>query len=140
SFALCPLSLHDALPVFGADAPLLLRPGNSRQPQLRHLVEEGPVEFLLLVPLRGGGSHFLFRELPDHFPHHFMFFAQSKLHGHRSRQRFSRKIPGPGGAGRTFPPLPRSFIRRDRKSTRLNSSHVKISYAVFCLKKKKYYI
>src|SRR5207302_5959961 len=27
-------------------------------------------------------------------------------------------------------------IRKDRKSTRLNSSHVKISYAVFCLKKK----
>src|SRR5690625_6354756 len=27
----------------------------------------------------------------------------------------------------------------DRKSTRLNSSHVAISYAVFCLKKKKYY-
>src|SRR5436309_5997318 len=27
----------------------------------------------------------------------------------------------------------------DRKSTRLNSSHVKISYAVFCLKKKKGY-
>src|SRR5437660_7077781 len=32
----------------------------------------------------------------------------------------------------------RSFdTRRDRKSTRLNSSHVAISYAVFCLKKKK---
>src|SRR6266496_6215921 len=30
--------------------------------------------------------------------------------------------------------MPRS---RDRKSTRLNSSHVEISYAVFCLKKKK---
>src|SRR5690606_41031273 len=30
-----------------------------------------------------------------------------------------------------------SFIEIDRKSTRLNSSHVKISYAVFCLKKKK---
>src|SRR5256885_9637604 len=28
----------------------------------------------------------------------------------------------------------------DRKSTRLNSSHLVISYAVFCLKKKKYYI
>src|SRR5699024_11500552 len=27
-------------------------------------------------------------------------------------------------------------LRRDRKSTRLNSSHVSISYAVFCLKKK----
>src|SRR5438045_7367682 len=38
--------------------------------------------------------------------------------------------------GRTMPPcwLAR---RRDRKSTRLNSSHLGISYAVFCLKKKK---
>src|SRR5436309_4892921 len=51
---------------------------------------------------------------------------------------------GEGGPMR----LPRSPFRfsgaaagtrtgRDRKSTRLNSSHVKISYAVFCLKKKK---
>src|SRR5699024_2007615 len=29
------------------------------------------------------------------------------------------------------------YITRDRKSTRLNSSHVSISYAVFCLKKKR---
>src|SRR5438067_5262811 len=29
------------------------------------------------------------------------------------------------------------LVARDRKSTRLNSSHVSISYAVFCLKKKK---
>src|SRR5256885_16664971 len=29
------------------------------------------------------------------------------------------------------------WMRRDRKSTRLNSSHLVISYAVFCLKKKK---
>src|SRR5215467_15288370 len=31
----------------------------------------------------------------------------------------------------------RTSQRRDRKSTRLNSSHLVISYAVFCLKKKK---
>src|ERR1039458_3671864 len=31
-------------------------------------------------------------------------------------------------------------MKRDRKSTRLNSSHLGISYAVFCLKKKKYYL
>src|SRR5690348_17583153 len=31
----------------------------------------------------------------------------------------------------------KQFRRRDRKSTRLNSSHPSISYAVFCLKKKK---
>src|SRR5688572_32128729 len=30
-----------------------------------------------------------------------------------------------------------AFLSRDRKSTRLNSSHSQISYAVFCLKKKK---
>src|SRR5437773_8270225 len=29
------------------------------------------------------------------------------------------------------------IVHRDRKSTRLNSSHITISYAVFCLKKKK---
>src|SRR2546430_13161768 len=33
--------------------------------------------------------------------------------------------------------LPWSHIAADRKSTRLNSSHSQISYAVFCLKKKK---
>src|SRR5690606_41564258 len=37
-------------------------------------------------------------------------------------------------AGRRHHALPGA----DRKSTRLNSSHVKISYAVFCWKKKKY--
>src|SRR5256885_5592431 len=31
----------------------------------------------------------------------------------------------------------RNIAQRDRKSTRLNSSHLVISYAVFCLKKKK---
>src|SRR5207249_5919969 len=32
---------------------------------------------------------------------------------------------------------PEPIMQTDRKSTRLNSSHVSISYAVFCLKKKK---
>src|SRR6266540_5465462 len=35
------------------------------------------------------------------------------------------------------PPRRRRAVGRDRKSTRLNSSHITISYAVFCLKKKK---
>src|SRR5690606_41837430 len=43
--------------------------------------------------------------------------------------------------GITAPPLGHQDVAvgqyQDRKSTRLNSSHVKISYAVFCLKKKK---
>src|SRR3712207_8910280 len=48
-----------------------------------------------------------------------------------------------GGSKRVPQRLPRRDLetggadRRDRKSTRLNSSHANISYAVFCLKKKK---
>src|SRR6266702_901392 len=38
---------------------------------------------------------------------------------------------------RSGPPSMHAKPNRDRKSTRLNSSHVAISYAVFCLKKKK---
>src|SRR5207253_9836470 len=40
-------------------------------------------------------------------------------------------------AVRKLASLARAREARDRKSTRLNSSHVAISYAVFCLKKKK---
>src|SRR5690242_21066142 len=56
-----------------------------------------------------------------------------------------RGSPGAGGraaAARSRargPGADRLLARlRDRKSTRLNSSHMSISYAVFCLKKKKY--
>src|SRR5690606_41855409 len=48
-------------------------------------------------------------------------------------------LAGPAGRQRSKQSKvsPREHCREDRKSTRLNSSHVKISYAVFCLKKKK---
>src|SRR5699024_12452511 len=52
--------------------------------------------------------------------------------------RLRRDGAGPGG--KNFPgTLPQGLPhgQRDRKSTRLNSSHVSISYAVFCLKKKR---
>src|SRR6266542_5078280 len=42
-----------------------------------------------------------------------------------------------GGPAPDLPGLPRPALGQDRKSTRLNSSHGSISYAVFCLKKKK---
>src|SRR3712207_8246138 len=47
---------------------------------------------------------------------------------------------GPRGHAGADPPgvhADAADARRDRKSTRLNSSHANISYAVFCLKKKK---
>src|SRR3989449_4298329 len=49
-----------------------------------------------------------------------------------SGQRQVTQLPGASFAPSFFPDS-----RRDRKSTRLNSSHGYISYAVFCLKKKK---
>src|SRR5258705_4611399 len=36
-----------------------------------------------------------------------------------------------------LPQDPPDYVHRDRKSTRLNSSHLGISYAVFCLRKKQ---
>src|SRR5690606_2173624 len=60
--------------------------------------------------------------------------------GRRHRHR-SADIPGgtPGGGSVISFRRGQDMLRwvEDRKSTRLNSSHVKISYAVFCLKKKK---
>src|SRR3712207_9230739 len=42
-----------------------------------------------------------------------------------------------GGYGTSWASDPTEEMVADRKSTRLNSSHANISYAVFCLKKKK---
>src|SRR3712207_7182782 len=63
----------------------------------------------------------------------------------RARRRRDEPAALPGHQRRRHPrardPVPRRggtvVGRGDRKSTRLNSSHANISYAVFCLKKKK---
>src|SRR2546427_2449534 len=56
----------------------------------------------------------------------------------RTGRQGARRLPGAGrvegGVGHGGPC---TRCQRDRKSTRLNSSHSQISYAVFCLKKKK---
>src|SRR5439155_21950449 len=59
----------------------------------------------------------------------------SSPHGHpdAAQDRRCRKVRG---VLRRGPIRAASRRSRDRKSTRLNSSHVAISYAVFCLKKK----
>src|SRR5690606_9797797 len=53
-------------------------------------------------------------------------WRRSGVHAHPSTRRRSCRLQ-----------CARRHVARDRKSTRLNSSHVKISYAVFCLKKKR---
>src|SRR5256885_8842732 len=51
------------------------------------------------------------------------------------RPRSSRRNTSPDGSNQLI--QRRAASKLDRKSTRLNSSHLVISYAVFCLKKKK---
>src|SRR3712207_7378230 len=82
------LSLHDALPICGAEQRVL---GAPRHPPADVEGQRRPVH-------------------------------------PRRRQRVAR-------AGRE-----RAGAAEDRKSTRLNSSHANISYAVFCLKKKKHHV
>src|SRR3712207_8140586 len=62
--------------------------------------------------------------------------AADRHREHRLGPRALQPPPVRGGGGRAR----RRPRRRDRKSTRLNSSHANISYAVFCLKKKKHII
>src|SRR2546430_6690419 len=67
------------------------------------------------------------------FPYTTLFRSHGDGAPHNGLSEFA--LPG-RGAGR-FCLVSRKRRRGDRKSTRLNSSHSQISYAVFCLKKKK---
>src|SRR5689334_24154512 len=69
------------------------------------------------------------------FPYTTLFRSRRVHPRLRGRSRRSTAAAAPGGAV-TERQLPR-VSAEDRKSTRLNSSHSSISYAVFCLKKKK---
>src|SRR3989442_10404084 len=79
------------------------------------------------------------------FPYTTLFRSQSPPHTRRARLRGSGRHSLLRDAPRRGEVVARSAAARraaaargrDRKSTRLNSSHVRISYAVFCLKKKK---
>src|SRR2546427_5796029 len=65
------------------------------------------------------------------FPYTTLFRSRPARGRHRGLQQQSRGRGARVGQGRG------RLCARDRKSTRLNSSHSQISYAVFCLKKKK---
>src|SRR5437868_12773258 len=58
--------------------------------------------------------------------------AVGEVPGERARAVDDSRVPANAVAARVI------NSGKDRKSTRLNSSHVSISYAVFCLKKKKF--
>src|SRR3712207_8892636 len=57
--------------------------------------------------------------------------------GYRAEAHAARIHSRDGRAHHAGERLPAELPRQDRKSTRLNSSHANISYAVFCLKQKQ---
>src|SRR5690625_6829813 len=66
------------------------------------------------------------------------FGAAGRLPGRSTRDSRQQHHRGPGAAHPPARHAAQLSLARDRKSTRLNSSHVAISYAVFCLKKKRH--
>src|SRR3712207_8182297 len=70
------------------------------------------------------------REGTVHRPEHRRGRAEGEVEAHVLE-------PQPGALRLGAPEAPALLEPADRKSTRLNSSHANISYAVFCLKKKK---
>src|SRR2546430_6672107 len=90
--------------------------------------------FWLLVGLPLLGFYLLRAAFPDHS---YDVFSYHLLHAERSLRG---ALYAPGDYFPTalpFNPVADTLTGLDRKSTRLNSSHSQISYAVFCLKKKK---
>src|SRR5258707_11083306 len=77
------------------------------------------------------------------FPYTTLFRSQGESAPERSSSSLVSETRGAWGDGRLADRCETALqgrlapVGQDRKSTRLNSSHANISYAVFCLKKKK---
>src|SRR3712207_7672103 len=81
--------------------------------------------------LLGGGEVVVLEEVPGHEP--FSSAASRAAGSAATKASTCASVSTRGGASRSTP----GATALDRKSTRLNSSHAHISYARFCLKKKK---
>src|SRR5438874_9068030 len=77
----------------------------------------------------------LFRSVGTKFGNNNSFFGSDA--GFENTTGAGNTFVGSGAGENNTEGNDNNFFGRDRKSTRLNSSHVEISYAVFCLKKKK---
>src|SRR5207253_10984451 len=99
---------------------ILRRPPTSTLFPYTTLFRSHPVSDVSLERAEADRSHLALRDRshPQRRPHAWRSGGRGRLH-HQHLVLRAR------------------VLSRDRKSTRLNSSHVAISYAVFCLKKKK---
>src|SRR5690349_23950153 len=104
-----------------ADACFLIEPTATSEPYTLSLHDALPICAVLRVGQRRNRS-----STDD----------DDDLEEHRQAARLGLLAPRKAVRGRERLRQARQLVR-DRKSTRLNSSHVEISYAVFCLKKLK---
>src|SRR3712207_8014461 len=105
--------------------------------------------FVMLIMMRFFYFFFLMIRRPPRstlFPYTTLFRSWAERGDAGTPGRMERRAGGAarrhcghhaGGCGPHEPGRTAAGRRSDRKSTRLNSSHANISYAVFCLKKKK---
>src|SRR5436309_8193390 len=141
---LCRRSTHPDEPLLPPDAEHAFAAGAAhrvRRAFQLHAVATAGAHSVFVAPLRGQASRIM--RAGDDRP--VLGRCCNDLQG-RARHRDLLPVDvEPRLSGRQIRhPVPRTTAHstvhvdlQDRKSTRLNSSHVKISYAVFCLKKKK---
>src|SRR3712207_8101052 len=98
--------------------------------------EEITIKLKALLDKNFGGN---FKQFSEKI--HKLSDGTSKLASQNEKlAKFKKNFEGMAKSGKKISALGKdlhSARERDRKSTRLNSSHANISYAVFCLKKKK---
>src|SRR5439155_11054323 len=105
------------------------------------------IHYFIVHPHKDGAASYFFFECYGDHPHLHSFPTRRSSDLIRRRQSLAwLRAPSIAGPTRTTTAILRTLsvpststraaLKVDRKSTRLNSSHVAISYAVFCLKKK----
>src|SRR5690606_42141123 len=116
----CPLSLHDALPIF---SPYVITAIGSRNARRYFATAE---VFDAAEAMRIGLLHAVVPAdaLDAAIDRQIALLLKAAPHASADAKRLVREAAAA---------TDRDRLDQDRKSTRLNSSHVKISYAVFCL-------
>src|SRR5690554_7571522 len=99
---------------------------------LSEYFKEKKIKWSLVTKVFSGDKEFLRNILTDEVIENIGSVGDSRLTSLRNLKEVNPKM-------KTIyiKPPSKIYADEDRKSTRLNSSHVRISYAVFCLKKKK---
>src|SRR5438477_3670164 len=129
------------LPVIGRPNGGACRSGKGAR-ERRDRRGGGPADRLARTALAAAGRAARKSSLAGTCRRHLQQFLRGQVCLERIRRQRSRVFPprlARRGESRGAALLADRPRLRDRKSTRLNSSHMSISYAVFCLKKKKLY-